>query len=56
LDQCARGSFRTPAGRLQLHVLGAIAEFERERVRERVVAGLRRALRNGKRLDARLGT
>ncbi len=29
----------TPAGRLQLHVLGAIAEFERERVRERVRAG-----------------
>jgi putative DNA-invertase from lambdoid prophage Rac len=26
----------TPAGRLQLHVLGAIAEFERESVRERV--------------------
>ena len=33
----------TPAGRLQLHVLGAIAEFERERVRERVRAGLARA-------------
>jgi Resolvase, N terminal domain len=30
----------TPAGRLQLHVLGAIAEFERERIRERVRAGL----------------
>lgn len=40
----------TPAGRLQLHVLGAIAEFERERIRERVVAGLRRAKANGKRL------
>jgi DNA invertase Pin-like site-specific DNA recombinase len=40
----------TPAGRLQLHVLGAIAEFERERVRERVIAGLRRARRDGKRL------
>lgn len=26
----------TPAGRLQLHILGAIAEFERERIRERV--------------------
>src|SRR5678809_1155761 len=33
----------TPAGRLQLHVLGAIAEFERERIRERVLAGLQRA-------------
>jgi DNA invertase Pin-like site-specific DNA recombinase len=31
----------TPAGRLQLHVLSAIAEFERERVRERVLAGTR---------------
>ena len=40
----------TPAGRLQLHVLGAIAEFERERIRERVLAGLERARREGKRL------
>src|SRR3981081_124119 len=29
----------TPAGKLQMHILGAIAEFERERIRERVVAG-----------------
>ena len=40
----------TPAGRLQLHVLGAIAEFERERIRERVRAGLARARKEGKRL------
>src|SRR2546425_10375243 len=40
----------TPAGRLQLHVLGAIAEFERDRIRERVVAGLDRVKRQGKRL------
>lgn len=40
----------TPAGRLQLHVLGAIAEFERERIRERVAAGLARVKRQGKRL------
>jgi DNA invertase Pin-like site-specific DNA recombinase len=40
----------TPAGRLQLHVLGAIAEFERERIRERVLAGLARARNAGKRL------
>jgi DNA invertase Pin-like site-specific DNA recombinase len=38
----------TPAGRLQLHVLGALAEFERERLRERVIAGMRRAKRQGK--------
>jgi putative DNA-invertase from lambdoid prophage Rac len=40
----------TPARRLQLNVLGAIAEFERERVRERVRAGLARARRQGQRL------
>jgi DNA invertase Pin-like site-specific DNA recombinase len=40
----------TPAGRLQLHVLGAIAEFERDRIRERVRAGLARARAQGKRL------
>jgi DNA invertase Pin-like site-specific DNA recombinase len=40
----------TPAGRLQLHVLAAIAEFERERIRERVLAGLARARSQGKRL------
>ena len=40
----------TPAGRLQLHLLGAIAEFERDRIRERVYAGLQRARAQGKRL------
>jgi len=30
----------TPAGRLQLHVLAAIAEFERARIAQRVQAGL----------------
>ena len=40
----------TPAGRLQLHVIGAIAEFERARIVERVRAGLARARRQGKRL------
>src|SRR5262249_58819338 len=42
---------RTPAGKLQMHILGAIAEFERERIRERVLAGLQRA----KTLGVRLG-
>jgi DNA invertase Pin-like site-specific DNA recombinase len=41
---------QTPAGRLQLHILGAIAEFERERIRERVMAGLTRAKAQGVRL------
>jgi DNA invertase Pin-like site-specific DNA recombinase len=40
----------TPAGKLQLHVLAAIAEFERGRLRERVCAGLARARANGQRL------
>lgn len=38
----------TPAGKLQMHILGAIAEFERGRIRERVVAGLQRAKVQGK--------
>jgi len=40
----------TPAGRLQFHVLAAIAEFERARIQERVRAGLARAKAQGKRL------
>ena len=40
----------TPAGKLQLHILAALAEFERGRIRERVLAGLRRARTQGKRL------
>src|SRR3954453_13468043 len=40
----------TPAGKLQLHILSAIAEFERERIRERVVAALRRAKAAGQKL------
>ena len=40
----------TPAGRLQLHILSAIAEFERSRIQERVVAGLARAKAQGQKL------
>jgi DNA invertase Pin-like site-specific DNA recombinase len=40
----------TPAGRLQLHILGAIAEFEKARIAERVRAGLQRARAQGRRL------
>jgi len=40
----------TPAGKLQLHILAALAEFERERIRERVMAGLQRARGQGTRL------
>jgi DNA invertase Pin-like site-specific DNA recombinase len=37
-----------PAGRLTLHILGAVAEFERELLRERVKAGMAQARRTGK--------
>jgi len=40
----------TAAGRLQLHVLAALAEVERARIAERVKAGLERARSQGKRL------
>src|SRR6187549_1324190 len=43
----------TPAGKLQLHILAALAEFERERIRERIHAGLARARREGQRLGRR---
>jgi DNA invertase Pin-like site-specific DNA recombinase len=40
----------TPAGKLQLHILAALAEFERARIQERVRAGLARAKAQGVRL------
>ena len=40
----------TPAGRLQLHILAALAEFERGRIAERVRAGLARVRAQGRRL------
>ena len=40
----------TPAGRVQLHVLAALAEFERARIAETVAAGLARARTHGQRL------
>ena len=38
----------TAGGRLVFHVLGALAQFERELVRERAVAGLSAARRRGR--------
>lgn len=38
----------TPAGRLTLQVLGAVAEFERERIRERVFDNMLYAARSGR--------
>ena len=40
----------TPAGRLQMHILGAIAEFERGRIAERVRLGLERVRAQGRTL------
>jgi DNA invertase Pin-like site-specific DNA recombinase len=39
----------TPAGKLQLHILAALAEFERTRIAERVRAGLARVRSKGQR-------
>src|SRR4051812_43240344 len=43
----------TAAGRLVAGVLGSIAQFERARIQERIVAGLARARAQGKRLGRR---
>jgi DNA invertase Pin-like site-specific DNA recombinase len=40
----------TPAGKLQMHILAAIAEFERGRIAERVKLGMTRAKLQGKHL------
>jgi DNA invertase Pin-like site-specific DNA recombinase len=40
----------SPTGKLVFQVIGAVAEFERNIISERVKAGLRNAQRNGKRL------
>ncbi len=40
----------TPAGRLMFQIIGAMAEFERSLIAERVRAGLRNARAKGKRL------
>lgn len=39
----------TPSGRLLFHMLAAIAEFERDLIRDRVIAGIRRAQAQGRR-------
>ena len=38
----------TPAGKLMLHIFAALAEFERERIRERTAAGLKAARARGR--------
>jgi DNA invertase Pin-like site-specific DNA recombinase len=43
----------TPAGKMFFHVLGAVAEFERELTRERQAAGIAAARRDGRSLGGR---
>lgn len=43
----------TPAGRMIMHVLGALAEFERDLIRERTRAGVEAAKRRGVKFGAR---
>jgi len=45
----------TPAGRLLFHVLAAISEFERDLIRDRVLAGLKRAKVQGTKSGKRIG-
>lgn len=40
----------SPSGRLVFNIIGSVAEFEREIIRERVIAGLDKAKRKGKTL------
>ena len=40
----------TSGGKLVFHIMGALAEFERDLIRERTVAGLKAAKKRGKRL------
>jgi DNA invertase Pin-like site-specific DNA recombinase len=49
---CVRDSFdtATPAGRLLMNMLAAVAEFELDLISERVKAGMDRARRQGKRI------
>ena len=49
LDQQAIDT-TTPMGKLVFQVTGAFAEFERSMIRQRVRAGLKRAVANGARL------
>lgn len=42
--------FSTPAGRLMFNVIGAMAQFERDLIRERTLSGMAAARRRGKRI------
>ena len=49
-------NFDTAAGKLYAHLLAAFANFERERIRERTLAGLARARAQGKKLGRPKGS
>ena len=53
VTQAIDTSDSNPAGRLQLHVLAAVAEFERALIRERTRAGLNAARARGSKLGRR---
>ena len=40
----------TPAGRFTFHIIGAVAELERELIRERTKAGMEAAMKRGARI------
>ncbi len=44
-----------PANRFTAHILGAVAQFERELNKERILLGLERAKENGKKLGRPMG-
>lgn len=46
----------TPSGKLIFHIFGAIAEFERELIRERIILGLERAKKQGKKVGRPKGS
>lgn len=46
----------TPSGNLIFHIFGAIAEFERELIRERILLGLVRRKKQGKKLGRPKGS
>jgi DNA invertase Pin-like site-specific DNA recombinase len=48
--------FSTPGGRLMFNIIAAMAEFERDLIRERVKAGIARAKADGKRIGRKRRT
>ncbi len=53
VSACDSVDTTSPGGRFMFHILGAVAELERELIRERTIAGLAAARRRGKQLGRR---